>query len=143
VIQKGQNQFNPIIIGFLCTWCSYAGADQAGVSRREYPPNILPIRVMCSGRISPHHILKAFQMGADGVLVAGCHLGECHYIRGNYMTAKRIPVVKELLSFMGLSPQRLGLTWVSASEGDRFAAVVREFTEQIRELGPSPLRGVS
>lgn len=82
-------------------------------------------------------------MGADGVLVAGCHLGECHYIKGNYMTAKRIPVVKELLSFMGLSPQRLGLTWVSASEGDRFAAVVREFTEQIRDLGPSPLRGIS
>ena len=133
-------QFEPVIIGFLCYWCSYAGADLAGGSRREYPSHILPIRVMCSGRVSPHHILKAFQMGADGVLVAGCHLGECHYLRGNYMTAKRIPVMKELLKFIGISPDRLRLEWVSASEGDRFASVVTEFSRQIQALGPSPLR---
>jgi len=95
---------------------------------------------MCSGRVSAHHILKAFQMGADGVLVTGCHIGECHYLKGNYMTAKRIPMIQELLKFIGISPERLRLEWVSASEGDRFASVISEFSEQIRSLGPSPLK---
>mgnify|MGYP000064709438 CR=1 FL=1 len=138
---SSEKEFEPRIIGFLCNWCSYAGADLAGGSRREYPANILPIRVMCSGRVSPHHILKAFQMGADGVLVAGCHIGECHYLKGNYLTAKRIPLAKELLNFIGISPERLRLEWISASEGEKFAAVVADFSEQIRNLGPSPLRG--
>lgn len=137
------NAFEPTIIGFLCNWCSYAGADLAGGSRKQYPANVLPIRVMCSGTVSPLHILKAFQMGADGVLVTGCHIGECHYLKGNYMTAKRIPVAKELLGFIGISPERLRLEWVSASEGDKFASVVAEFTEQIRKLGPSPLKGIT
>jgi len=135
--------FEPTIIGFLCNWCSYAGADLAGGSRKQYPANVLPIRVMCSGTVSPLHILKAFQMGADGVLVTGCHIGECHYLKGNYMTAKRIPVAKELLGFIGISPERLRLEWVSASEGDKFASVVAEFTDQIRRLGPSPLKGIT
>ena len=134
------DKFEPAIIGFLCNWCSYAGADLAGGSRKQYPANVFPIRVMCSGTVSPMHILKAFQTGADGVLVTGCHIGDCHYLKGNYMTAKRIPVVKELLSFIGISPERLRLEWVSASEGDKFAQVVTEFSEQIKNLGPSPLK---
>ncbi len=140
---SSKNGFEPTIIGFLCNWCSYAGADLAGGSRKAYPANVLPIRVMCSGTVSPHHILKAFQMGADGVLVTGCHIGECHYLKGNYMTAKRIPVAKELLKFVGISPERLRLEWVSASEGEKFAKVVTEFSEQIRNLGPSPLKGLT
>jgi len=138
---SSDNGFEPTIIGFLCNWCSYAGADLAGGSRRQYPANVLPVRVMCSGTVSPLHILKAFQTGADGVLVTGCHIGECHYLKGNYMTAKRLPVVKELLGFIGISPERLRLEWVSASEGEKFASVVAEFTEQIRSLGPSPMKG--
>ncbi len=133
--------FEPKIIAFLCNWCSYAGADLAGGSRRQYPANVLPVRVMCSGTVSPLHILKAFQTGADGVLVTGCHLGECHYLKGNYMTAKRLPAVRALLGFIGISPERLRLEWVSASEGEKFASVVADFTEQIRKLGPSPLKG--
>ena len=136
------NDFKPTIIGFLCNWCSYAGADLAGGSRKQYPANVLPIRVMCSGTVSPLHILKAFQMGADGVLVTGCHIGECHYLKGNYMTAKRLPAVKELLSFIGIPPERLRLDWVSASEGEKFASVISEFTKQIQDLGPSPLKGI-
>ena len=135
-----EKSFEPTIIGFLCNWCSYAGADLAGGSRKQYPANVLPIRVMCSGTVSPHHIIKAFQMGADGVLVTGCHIGECHYLKGNYMTAKRLPVTRELLSFIGIEPERLRLDWVSASEGDKFARVITEFSEAIRKLGPSPLK---
>jgi F420-non-reducing hydrogenase iron-sulfur subunit len=140
-IMSTDNGFEPTIIGFLCNWCSYAGADLAGGSRKKYAANVLPIRVMCSGTVSPHHIVKAFQMGADGVLVTGCHIGECHYLKGNFMTAKRIPVVKELLGFIGISPDRLMLDWVSASEGEKFARVVTEFSDKIRKLGPSPLKG--
>ncbi len=140
---SADNNFEPTIIGFLCNWCSYAGADLAGGSRKQYAANVLPIRVMCSGTVSPQHIIKAFQMGADGVLVTGCHIGECHYLKGNYMTAKRIPVARELLSFIGVSPERLRLEWVSASEGEKFAKVVTEFSEKIRSLGPSPLKGKS
>jgi len=134
------NGFEPKIIGFLCNWCSYAGADLAGGSRKSYPTNVLPIRVMCSGRVSSHHVIKAFQMGADGVLVTGCHLGECHYMKGNYMAAKRVPVIQELLGFIGIEPERLRLEWVAASEGERFASVVTEFSEKIRAMGPSPFR---
>lgn len=108
--------------------------------RLKYAANVLPIRVMCSGRISPHFIIKALQEGADGVLVAGCHIGECHYGKGNFMTAKRIAVMKELIQFIGISPKRLRLEWIATSEGNKFAKVVSEFTEEITLLGPSPLR---
>ena len=108
--------------------------------RLKYAANILPIRVMCSGRISPHFILKAFQEGADGVLVAGCHIGECHYGKGNFITAKRAAVMKELIQFIGISPKRLRLEWIATSEGNKFAKVVSDFTEEIIRLGPSPLR---
>ncbi len=108
--------------------------------RLKYAANVLPIRVMCSGRISPHFILKAFQEGADGVLVAGCHIGECHYGKGNFITAKRVAVMKELIQFIGLSPKRLRLEWIATSEGNKFARVVIDFTEEMTQLGPSPLR---
>jgi len=108
--------------------------------RLKYAANVLPIRVMCSGRISPHFILKAFQEGADGVLVAGCHIGECHYGKGNFITAKRVAVMKDPIQFIGLSPKRLRLEWIATSEGNKFARVVIDFAEEITQLGPSPLR---
>ncbi len=128
------------ILAFLCNWCSYAGADLAGVSRLQYPPNVVDIRVMCSGTISPYHVLKAFQMGIDGVLIAGCHIGDCHYIKGNYMTYKRFLVIKDVLEFIGIGEDRLRLEWVSAAEGEKFAEVIREFTGQVEQAGASPLR---
>jgi F420-non-reducing hydrogenase iron-sulfur subunit len=130
------NQFEPKIVGFLCNWCSYSGADLAGTSRIKYPPNIDIIRVMCSGRVDPQFILKAFQKGADGVLICGCHPGECHYVEGNFKAARRIPLLKKMLSQMGIEEGRLRLEWVSASEGERFATVVNDMTEQVRKLGP-------
>jgi F420-non-reducing hydrogenase iron-sulfur subunit len=132
--------FEPKIIAFLCNWCSYAGADLAGVSRMQYPPSTRTIRVMCTGTISPHHILKAFQKGADGVIVAGCHIGDCHYLKGNYMTIKRVAILKELLKFTGFQEARLYLDWISAAEGVRFAELVRTFTQKIKELGSSHLK---
>ena len=136
-----KDRFEPKIIAFCCNWCSYAGADLAGSMRLKYPPNVLPIRVMCSGRISPHFILKAFQKGADGVLVTGCHYGDCHYIKGNYITKRRVTIMKDLLKFVGIDSKRLRSDWIAASEGDKFARVAEEFTEEIRALGPSRLRG--
>ena len=134
-------QFEPRIIGFLCNWCSYAGADLAGVSRIQYPPNIRIIRVMCSGRIDPAFVLEAFKDGADGVLVAGCHLpSDCHYISGNFKAQRRINLLKTVLKEFGIEPERLRLEWISASEGDKFAAVVKDMTEQVRRLGPNPVR---
>lgn len=129
-IEKGDVK----IIAFACNWCSYAGADLAGVSRFQYPSNIRIIRVMCTGRIEPHFVLRALELGADGVLVAGCHIGDCHYISGNEKAEKRITMTRELLDLMGINPKRLRLEWISASEGGRFAEVVREFVEEIREL---------
>jgi F420-non-reducing hydrogenase iron-sulfur subunit len=131
------NDFEPRILAFLCNWCSYAGADLAGVSRLQYPPNIRAIRVMCSGTVSPHHVIHAFQTGVDGVLVAGCHIGDCHYIKGNYMTLKRMTFLKELIAFSGYEPERLRVEWISAAEGTKFAEVVRDFTGSLRRLGPS------
>jgi len=135
-----KSEFQPKIVGFLCNWCSYAGADLAGVSRIQYPPTLRIVRVMCSGRIHAALILEAFRSGADGVLVAGCHLGDCHYISGNYKTQNRILMLKKVLEQLGLEPERLRLEWVSASEGDRFAKVIKDMTEEIKKLGPSPLR---
>jgi F420-non-reducing hydrogenase iron-sulfur subunit len=136
-----KNGFEPKIIGFLCNWCSYAGADLAGVSRIQYPPNIRIIRVMCSGRIDPAFILEAFKDGADAVLVAGCHLpSDCHYISGNFKALRRITLLKKLLQDLGIEPERLRLEWISASEGDKFAAVVRDMVDQTKKLGPNPLK---
>lgn len=134
-------QFEPKIIGFLCNWCSYAGADLAGVSRIQYPPNIRIIRVMCSGRIDPAFVLEAFKDGADGVLVAGCHLpSDCHYISGNFKAQRRIDLLRNVLKEFGIEPERLRLEWISASEGDKFAAVVKDMTEKVRNLGPNPVK---
>lgn len=129
--------FEPRIIGFLCNWCSYAGADAAGISRFKYQPNIRIVRVMCSGRVSPELVLRAFRAGADGVLVLGCHIGDCHYVSGNHRTAKRMPVLRRILEYIGIEPERLRLDWVSSAEAPKFQQVVNEFTETIKELGPA------
>lgn len=128
--------YEPKIVGYLCTYCSYPGADLAGTSRLKYPPNINIIRVLCSGRVSPELILRTFREGADGVLVGGCHFGDCHFINGNHRTAKRILILKRILEYMGIEPERLRLEWISAAEGERFTEVVEEFTETIRGLPP-------
>ena len=132
--------FEPKILGFLCNWCSYAGADLAGVSRIQYPPNIRVIRVMCSGRVDPVFVIEGLLTGLDGVIVMGCHLGDCHYIDGNYEEKNKIDLLKLALEMIGLA-DRFRLEWVSASEGVRFGQVVTEFTEQIKKVGPSPLSG--
>jgi F420-non-reducing hydrogenase iron-sulfur subunit len=138
---SGEKDFEPKIVGFLCNWCAYAGADLAGVSRIQYPPNIRIIRVMCSGRIDPAFILEALKDGADGVLVAGCHLpSDCHYLSGNFKALRRVTLLKKVLQEFGIEPERVRLEWVSASEGDKFAAVVKDMVEQIKKLGPSPLK---
>ena len=126
----------PKIVAYACTYCSYPGADLAGISRIKYSPNVNIIRVLCSGRVSPELILHTFREGADGVLVLGCHIGDCHFISGNRRIATRIPVLRRILEFAGIEPERLRLEWVSASEGERFAQVVDEFTETIRQLPP-------
>ena len=131
-----EEEFEPNIIGFLCNWCSYAGADLAGTSRIQYPPNVKIIKVMCSGRINPMYVVNALQQGADGVLIGGCHPGDCHYNHGNYLARRRIAVMKKLLEFMGIEPERVRMTWVSAAEGRKFADVVKEVTEDIKKLGP-------
>jgi F420-non-reducing hydrogenase iron-sulfur subunit len=133
------HDFEPRIIAFACNWCSYAGADLAGVSRAQYPPTTRIIRVMCSGRVSPMFILEALQSGADGVLVTGCHLGDCHYISGNKKAVLNVEMAGSLIALLGIEPQRLRLEWISAAEGARFAEVVREFTDQIRKMGANPL----
>jgi F420-non-reducing hydrogenase iron-sulfur subunit len=133
--------FEPRIIGFLCNWCSYAGADLAGVSRFQYPPNLRVIRVMCSGRVHPSYILEAFRDGADGVLVAGCHTpNDCHYISGNFKAERRVAMLKKLLTQLGLEPERLRLEWISASEGEKFAHVIREMVADVKKLGPNSIR---
>ena len=135
------NDFEPRIVGFLCNWCSYAGADAAGTSRMKYPPNVRIVRVMCSGRVSPELVIRTFREGADGVMVLGCHIGDCHYVSGNFRTAKRFPIFRSLLSHLGIHPDRLLLEWVSSSEARRFADVVEEFTARIRALGPLETKG--
>jgi F420-non-reducing hydrogenase iron-sulfur subunit len=134
-----ETRFEPRITGFVCKWCTSAGADLAGTSRKTYPPNMTPIMFFCSGRVDPQHILHAFRSGADGVFIGGCHPGDCHYQEGNYKTMKRIPMVKKLMRDMGIEEERLRLEWVSASEGDKFTKVITQFVEQIRALGPLKL----
>ena len=128
--------FEPRIIGFLCRWCSYPGADLAGTSRRTYPPSLRIIRVPCSGRVDPLFVLKAFQDGADGVMVLGCHPGDCHYSEGNYHARRRYALMRRLLEYAGVDSERILIEWVSAAEGGRFAEMTTEFTAQVSELGP-------
>jgi coenzyme F420-reducing hydrogenase delta subunit len=129
--------FEPRIVGFLCNWCSYAGADLAGVSRFQYPPNIRIVRVMCSGRIDPLLVVEALTQGADGVLIGGCHPGDCHYITGNLQASYKIDLTEKILELAGVDPRRVRLEWVSASEGQRFADIIRDFTGVLQQLGPS------
>ncbi len=131
--------YEPNIIGFLCNWCSYAGADLAGTSRIKYPPNIKIIRVMCTGRVEPVFILESIKSGADGVLISGCHFGECHYKSGNYKANRRVKLIKKFLEQMGINPNRVKFEFVSASEGNKFASIVTEFVEELKELGPLTL----
>ncbi len=135
----GKAQWNPRIVVFACNWCSYAGADTAGISRLEHEPHFRIIRVMCSGRIQPDFVLKAFEKGADGVLVSGCHFGDCHYVFGNHRAAEMFEKTMKTVKLLGIEEGRLRLEWISAAEGVRFAEVINEFTDQVRALGPSPL----
>lgn len=134
--------FEPKIMCFLCKWCTYAGADLAGTSRMEYAPNSINLRVMCSSRIDPQHILYAFKQGADGVFIGGCHPGDCHYVEGNYKTLRRVILFKQMLEDLGIHKDRLRLEWISAAEGHKFVSVMNEFTEEIRALGPLNLEAV-
>jgi coenzyme F420-reducing hydrogenase delta subunit len=128
--------YEPRIVALICKWCSSAGSDLAGVSRLQYPPNATPVMVMCSGSISPLYILTAFKKGADGVLVSGCHPGDCHYLEGNYYARRRIALLRNLLGYVGLEEKRFQMSWVSAAEGAKFAEVITDFVEDIRPLGP-------
>lgn len=132
--------YEPRIVGFLCNWCSYTGADLAGTSRIQYPENVRVIRVMCSARVDPTFVVHALAAGADGVLICGCHPGDCHYSEGNYKTMRRFPLLKRLLAAYGIEQERVRLEWVSASEGQRFADIVADMTERLRALGPCRVR---
>ena len=134
---KESEVFEPKIVAFLCNWCSYAGADLAGVSRLQYPTNVRVVRVMCSGRISPMLILRALKDGADGVLVSGCHPGDCHYLKGNLYTRRNLQILRSTMEYLGIEPDRFQMSWVSASEGGKFADVVKTTVEKVRKLGPN------
>ena len=137
-LPEGEAQaFEPRIVAFLCNWCSYAGADLAGVSRLQYPPNVRIIRVMCSGRVSPMFVLRALKDGADGVLVSGCHPGDCHYLKGNLYTRRNLELLRSMMEYMGIEPDRFQMSWVSASEGGKFADVIRTTVEKVKKLGPN------
>lgn len=140
-MRKMSGNFEPKILGMLCNWCSYAGADLAGTSRMQYPPNIRVIRVMCSGRVDPVMVVEAFIRGVDGVFIGGCHFGDCHYQKGNYQAERRVKMLKKLLPLAKIEPERLRLAWISAAEGQIFASTMKEFAEQVKKLGPSPLAG--
>jgi len=135
-------EYDPTILAFCCNWCSYAGADLAGVSRLQMPPNVHVVRVMCSASVKPEYLMKAVSQGVDGVLVLGCHIGDCHYMTGNHRTAKRVPLVKKIMGDVGLDERRVRLDWVSAAEGEKFQKVITEFVNEIKNLGPNPLRSV-
>ncbi len=132
--------FEPVIVAFACNWCSYAGADLAGISRQQYPPSVRVIRVMCSGMVHPNLVVDALTKGADGVIVCGCHLGDCHYLEGNVRAEKRAEAIQLMLQDFGIEEERFRLEWISASEGPKFAQVMREFTEQVKRVGPSPFK---
>ena len=139
-LMEMNKEYNPKIIGFLCNWCAYTGADLAGVSRLNVPSSLKAVRVMCSGRVNPLFVLKAFLGGADGVIIMGCHPGDCHYQKGNYYARRRFVLLQKVFETLGLDFERLGLSWVSASEGPRFARVTTEFSEKIKKLGPNPAK---
>lgn len=134
------NGFEPKIIAFLCNWCTYVGADLAGTSRLQYPPNVRVIRLMCSGAVDQVYVLKALLDGADGVLIGGCHPGDCHYQEGNYKARRRVVALNDILKSTGLEEDRVLLRWISASEGQRFADTISEFTAKLKEMGPNPMR---
>ena len=136
-MQEKMENWEPRIIAFLCSWCSYAGADLAGVSRLQYPSNIRIVRVPCSGRINPFYVVKSLQQGWDGVLVSGCHPGDCHYLSGNYYARRRFALLKRLIEYIGVEEGRVHFSWVSAGEGEKFAKVVNEVTEAVKKLGPA------
>jgi len=140
VEEEAKSEFEPLIVSFCCNWCSYAGADLAGTSRIEYPTNIRVIRVMCSGRVDPVFVLTAFREGADGVMVTGCHPGDCHYVKGNIMMERRFRFIKMALQHAEIEPDRFRIEWISASEGEKFATLIKSMVDKIKELGPSPLR---
>ncbi len=133
-------EYEPTILAFCCNWCSYAGADLAGASKIQYPPNVVIVRAMCTGLIHPNIVMDALTNGADGVLVCGCHPGDCHYLEGNLIAEKRAEAIELMLEDFGLEPERFRLEWVSASEGKKFARIAKEMTDQLRELGPSPYK---
>lgn len=135
--KRTDDTWEPKIVAFLCNWCSYAGADLAGVSRFQYPTNLRVIRVPCSGRVDPMYIVKALQEGVDGVLVSGCHPGDCHYISGNLLARRKFALLKNFLEYLGIEPGRVQFSWVSASEGSRFAELVAKVVEDVRQLGPA------
>ncbi len=135
------DEFEPRIVGFLCNWCTSAAADLAGTSRMQYPPNVHPVRVMCSGTVDPVYLIKALLSGADAVMVGGCHPGDCHYVSGNYKARRRIAMLKAIFEALGLEEERIWARWISASEGRKFADTVKEITEETRKQGPSPLAG--
>jgi len=134
------NGFEPKIVAFTCNWCSYAAADLAGTSRIHYPPNVRTIRVMCSGMVDPIFVLRALETGSDGVLIAGCHFGDCHYVSGNVKAQDRVETLRRLLHTLGLEEERLRLEWISAAEGGIFAETIEKYVGQLKELGPSPFR---
>lgn len=133
--------YEPLIVGLLCNWCSYTGADLAGTARVKYPTSIKIVRVMCTGRVDPTFVVKAFQEGADGVLISGCHPGDCHYVDGNIKAMRREPLLSAMLEQMGIEQERFKLVWVSASEGEKFAEIVNDMTNKLKELGPLKLKG--
>jgi len=137
---KAGAAFEPVIVGFFCNWCTASAADLAGTSRMQYPPNVRPVRVMCTGSVDTSFVLRALLEGADGVLVSGCHPGDCHYVSGNYRARRRLSVVSKTLESLGLEPERFRFEWISASEGAKFAEVVTDFTEKVKQMGPSPLK---
>lgn len=138
---KGNKDFEPKIIAFLCNWCSYLGADLAGVTRRKHPPNMVPIRVACSSRVDPQFVLDALKNGADGVFIGGCHTPtDCHYVNGNFKTLKRVQLIKNMLRQLNINPRRVRLEWVSANEDQKFAKVTKEFVDEIKSLGPLNIR---
>ena len=135
-----KDEFEPTLIGFLCNWCTATAADLAGTTRLHYPPNIRPIRVMCSGSVDPVYVLRALLSGADGVIVGGCPPGDCHYISGNYKARRRMTALKTILNTLGLEDDRIWVRWISAAEGRKFAATMNEFTEEIKKKGPNPIK---
>ncbi|HID32617.1 MAG TPA: hydrogenase iron-sulfur subunit [bacterium (Candidatus Stahlbacteria)] len=130
------NGFEPKIVAFICKWCTAQAADLAGTSREHYPPNAIPIRYFCSSRVDPQHILLAFRRGADGILIGGCHFGDCHYQNGNYRTYRRYLLLKQVVEEFGINPKRLRLEWISAAEGQKFVRVITEMVDEIKQLGP-------